>query len=117
MATKLCVICGQKLKDKEYCSFCEKLLKRERNLQKKLKAVDNILRNRYKYGVEMAKLKEARQEKEEYFLFSSARKTEYVKRKCEECGKVCTHRILLKWHGFQSMICLCCRNLRIEKRR
>ena len=114
---KLCIICGQQLKEGEYCKFCEKLLKREHKLQRKLKAVNDMLKNRSRYGIKMTELKEARQEKEEFFLFSNTRKTEYVKRKCEECGKICTHRILLKWHGFQSMICLCCRNLRIEKRR
>ena len=114
---KLCIICGQKLKEGEYCKFCEKLLKREHNLQRKLKAVDNMLRSRYKYGVEMAKLKEMRREKEEFFLFRKAKRTEYVKRKCENCDRFCIHRVLMSWQRFQMLVCLCCRSIKIERRR
>ena len=117
MPKKLCIICGQELEDEEYCSFCEKLLKREHELQRKLRAVDNMIKNRYKYGVEMSKLREERQEKEEYFLFREGKRTEYVKRRCKNCGRICTHRILMKWYKYQSMMCLCCRNIRIERRR
>ena len=114
---KLCVICGQELEDEEYCSFCEKLLKREHELQRKLRAVDNMIRNRYKYGVEMAKLKEERQEREEFFLVAENKQTEYVERRCDNCNRVCLHRILMSWQRFQMLMCLCCRGVKIERRR
>ena len=48
-----------------------------------------------KGGHFMTELKEKRREKEEFFLFRKAKRTEYVKRKCENCDRFCIHRVLM----------------------